>query len=49
MTKVQFRRWVVHLIEKAIMLTIAMVVMCAGCIVVALVMGGLLNLLGVAT
>ena len=43
MTKVQFRRWVVRVIE----LCICMVIMTLGCIGVASIMGVCLKVLGV--
>ena len=48
MTKVQFRRWVVHIIELTIKYTFAMIVMFCGCLVVCLFIGWCLKMLGVA-
>lgn len=44
MTKVQFRRWVVKLVEMLVCMTILMI----GCIAVCYIVGGCLKLLGVA-
>lgn len=43
MTKATFRRWVVRFIELCIYMT----VMSAGCVMVALILSGVLKMLGV--
>lgn len=47
MTKVHFRRWVVHIIEMTLKYSFAMIVMSVGCVAVALAISGCLKLLGV--
>lgn len=48
MTKAQFRRRVVRVIELTITYSVAMMIISGGCIVVAFFVSGCLKLLGVA-
>lgn len=48
MTKAEYRRWVVHIIEVTIKYAVAMIIISCGCITVAYFVSGCLKLLGVA-